>query len=257
MVDTGAPYDRLMSSDMSLSFGGRAQTYDRLRPGYPAEALAWALDGAPGGRVLDLGAGTGTLTRRLVEPGAVDGVDEVVAVEPDSRMREVLTESLPSVIALDGSAEAIPAAEASVDVVVVGQAFHWFARPAADVEIARVLRPGGVLAILTNTNPDSADWEAFLHERVLGFAQPSLTKQRAPMAPELFADEQTAVWHNPNHLGHDDFLALTSTWSWVATATPEQQRHVVDVAEGLFATTAHDGILELPYQLEILRAVRR
>jgi SAM-dependent methyltransferase len=246
-----------MSNDMALSFGGRAQTYDELRPGYPAEALLWALDGVPRPQVLDLGAGTGTLTRRLVELRAGDVVHGVIAVEPDSRMREVLTESLPSVEALDGSAEAIPMTSAGVDVVMVGQAFHWFSRPAADVEIGRVLRPGGVLVILTNTNPAGADWEAYLHERVLGFNQPSLIKQRAPLAPELFADEQIAVWDNPNLLDHDHFLALTSTWSWVATATPEQQRDVVTEAEILFAKNAQDGLLRLPYELQLLRAIRR
>jgi SAM-dependent methyltransferase len=257
MVDIDADYGFLMDRDLGLSFGAQAKIYDRLRPGYPAEALAWALDGAPGGRVLDLGAGTGTLTRRLVEPHAVEGLEEVFAVEPDSRMREVLSESLPGVTALDGSAEAIPLAAASVDVVVVGQAFHWFARPAADVEIARVLRPGGILAILTNTNPDGADWEAVLHERVLAFDQPSLTKQRAPLAPALFADERTATWNNPNRLSHEDFLALTSTWSWVATATPEQRELVIEEAKALFTANSEHGILDLPYQLEILRAVRR
>jgi SAM-dependent methyltransferase len=236
---------------MSLSFGVRAATYDRLRPGYPPDAVVWALDGAFAREVLDLGAGTGAVTHRLAGRDAVVELDRVFAVEPDPRMREVLAGSLTDVATLDGTAEAIPLSDASVDAVLIGQAFHWFARPAADLEIARVLRPGGVLAILTNTNPNGADWEAALHERVLGFDQPSLTKRRTPLAPDLFTGERSAVWNNPNHLDHDDFLALTSTWSWVATATAAQQDHVIAEAERLFVAEAGaDGVLELPYQLD-------
>jgi SAM-dependent methyltransferase len=119
--------------------------YDELRPGYAPEAVAWVLQrGAlgPGSLVVDLAAGTGQLSRHL-EPLGVD----LVAVEPASNMRAVLRERLPSVRLLDGTAEALPFADGSVDAVVVGNAFHHFDREAAFAELRRVLRGRGTLAL--------------------------------------------------------------------------------------------------------------
>ncbi|HZR97041.1 MAG TPA: class I SAM-dependent methyltransferase [Gaiellaceae bacterium] len=128
-----------------LSFGGVADVYERSRPLYAAEAIAWLRGRLPLGRVLDLGAGTGKLTRQLVEAGA-----DVVAVEPDAQMRAVLARVLPQVELLEGSAEAIPLPDGSVDVVTAAQAFHWFDAERALPEIHRVLRPGGGVALLWN-----------------------------------------------------------------------------------------------------------
>jgi SAM-dependent methyltransferase len=122
-----------------------ATDYDDLRPGYAPEAIAWvARRGGlgQGSTVLDLAAGTGQLSRRLL-PIEVD----LVAVEPAANMRAVLEEQLPAVRALEGSAESIPLEDRSVDAVVVGDAFHHFERDAAFGEIRRVLRPGGTLAL--------------------------------------------------------------------------------------------------------------
>src|SRR3954454_13116307 len=122
-----------------LSFGPAAADYERVRPSYPGSAVAWLVGTEPQ-RVLDLGAGTGKLTRVIVALG-----HDVVAVEPLPEMRAELSAALPTVETHAGSAEAIPLADASVDAVVVGQAFHWFDQARAVPELARVLRPGGVL----------------------------------------------------------------------------------------------------------------
>lgn len=123
-----------------------ARDYDELRPGYAAEAIAWVAERGgivPGSIVVDLAAGTGQLSRLFVSLGA-----DVVAVEPASNMRAILGERLPQVRAVDGKAESIPLEDASVDAVVVGNAFHHFSREVAFAEIRRVLRPGGTLALL-------------------------------------------------------------------------------------------------------------
>ncbi|MGW8364808.1 class I SAM-dependent methyltransferase [Streptomyces wedmorensis] len=139
------------------SFGAAAVAYAEHRPDYAAAAVRWALDGAPGQRVLDLGAGTGKLTAVLSALGA-----DVVAVEPDPAMLAQLRGSLPAVPALSGSAERIPLADASVDAVLAGNAMHWFDMAVAGPEIARVLAPGGVLAGLWNVMDDRVDWVAGL-----------------------------------------------------------------------------------------------
>lgn len=238
---------------MALSFGANAEEYDRLRPGYPVAALDWAVAGAEIRTALDLGAGTGLLTRSLVERGFA-----VVAVEPDEQMRAALARRLSEVTVHSGYAEDMPLPTASVDAVFVGQAFHWFARPAADHEIARVLRPGGVLAVLTNVNPDDANFEDVLHRRVLGVPQPSLAHDKVALAADVFADQRETLIDNPRPLSRQDFLRLPRTWSWVATASPEQQRRVAVEAERLAdQIQSSDGVIAMPYSTRVIRAVRR
>ena len=146
------------------SFGAAAAAYAEHRPDYAPAAVRWALELAPGPRVLDLGAGTGKLTATLVALGA-----EVIAVEPDPAMLTELRRALPAVRALPGSAEAIPLPDASVDAVLAGNALHWFDMAVAGPEIARVLVPGGILAGLWNVMDNRVDWVAGL-ERVSGSA---------------------------------------------------------------------------------------
>ena len=131
-------------TDLARSFERAAEEYERGRPGTPrrrSTPSASRRDAV----VLDLAAGTGKLTRQLVARFA-----RVIAVEPLDGMRAVLERLVPEAEALDGSAEAIPLADEAVDAVFVGEAFHWFATDGDAREIARVLRPGGVLAILFN-----------------------------------------------------------------------------------------------------------
>ncbi|MEO6500323.1 MAG: class I SAM-dependent methyltransferase [Jatrophihabitantaceae bacterium] len=149
---------------LSSSFGAAAVAYAEHRPDYAQAAARWALEPAPGPRVLDLGAGTGKLTATLLALGA-----EVIGVEPDPAMLNELRRALPAVRVLPGSAEAIPLPDASVDAVLAGNAMHWFDMDVAGPEIARVLTPGGILAGLWNVVDDQVDWVAAL-ARVSGSA---------------------------------------------------------------------------------------
>lgn len=142
---------------LSRSFGSAATAYAEHRPDYAQAAVRWALEPAPGRRVLDLGAGTGKLTAVLLALGV-----EVVAVEPDPAMLVELRTSLPTARALLGSAESIPLPDQSVDAVLAGHAMHWFDMRHAGPEIARVLTPGGVLAGLWNVYDDEVEWVADL-----------------------------------------------------------------------------------------------
>ena len=142
------------------SFGMAAATYERGRPPYPPEALDWLLP--PGARrVLDLGAGTGKLTRELVSRGL-----DVVAVEPLAGMREQLSRVLPGTPVLDGSAEHIPLPDGSVDAVLAAQAWHWVTPERAAPEVARVLRPGGPLGLVWNERDGREPWVAELNRIV-------------------------------------------------------------------------------------------
>ena len=239
---------------MALSFGASAQVYDRLRPRYPDTAVGHAIGTATIATAVDLGAGTGLLTAALRARGL-----DVIAVEPDAGMVAQLTARLPGVRAEIATAEAMPLPDASVDAVFIGQAFHWFRRPQADREIARVLRPGGIAVILTNVNPDDANWEDVLHQAVLGVEQPSLAHEAVSLAPDLFTDETEVSFSNPQRLSLADFLVLPTTWSWVATATPQQQAQVADETARLAERVADPGgaTVTMPYATRVIRAVRR
>ena len=154
-----ADQDRALWARRSSSFGAAARAYADHRPDYAADAIAWCLAGAgrPVADVLDLGAGTGALTAGLVVAGL-----SVIAVEPDLLMLTELKRRVPGVHAAVGRAEAVPLADGSVDAVLVGTAFHWFDTDRALPEIARVLRPGGVLGQLYNHVDVSVPWVAEL-----------------------------------------------------------------------------------------------
>jgi SAM-dependent methyltransferase len=127
----------------AMTFGTSADAYDRLRPAPAPEALDHVLP--PGARrVADLAAGTGLVTRAIL---ARPGAPAVVAVEPDPRMLARLSATTPGALAVRGVAEAIPLASGAVDAVLASSAWHWFDPPVATAEIARVLRPGGTLAV--------------------------------------------------------------------------------------------------------------
>lgn len=165
------------------SFGSVADAYDRGRPGYPAEAVAWLVGSQPV-TVLEVGAGTGKLTEALLAAG-----HEVHATDPDDAMLATLRERLPDVPTSVAAAEQLPAADASYDAVVVGQAFHWFDHELALPEIARVLKPGGHLAVVWNRRDERIPWVRRLG-RIIG------AQDQQHSAGPL---EESALFEQPEH----------------------------------------------------------
>ncbi|MFF2545382.1 class I SAM-dependent methyltransferase [Kitasatospora sp. NPDC058063] len=212
----------------SSSFGRAAVAYAEHRPDYAHAAVRWALETAPGPRVLDLGAGTGKLTATLVALG-----HDVVAVEPDPAMLAELRGTLPDVRALPGSAEAIPLADGSVDAVVSGNAMHWFDMDLAGPEIARVLAPAGVLAGLWNVFDDGVDWVAGL-ARVTGPA--AIGPRDVPVSWRT----ATARMHLPRSGGDAWFDSPEQA------EFPHGQRRTAQSLAATLATKA--GVLVMPEQ---------
>ena len=217
----------------AVGFEKGAKAYEAARPGYPDEALAVVADrlgiGA-GTRVCDLAAGTGKLTRRLVELGA-----DVVAVEPVEGMRAELAAVLPDVEAVDGTAESVPLEDGAVQAVTVAQAFHWFDAPAALAEIARILQPGGGLAILWNERDEAEPWVAEMsriirwHERTVSRYQP-VSWAEIVAASECFTPLQEVVvrWEQP--MTRDLLAERVRSISYIAAMPdPERERHAADV----------------------------
>lgn len=138
------------------SFGRGAAVYEQTRPGYTVDTVRWILGDRPLA-VLDLGAGTGQLTRQLIACGHT-----TTAVEPDPAMLARLAATTPQAIALNGSAEDIPVPDASHDALLISHAYHWFEPEPAHREFARVVKPGGVLAALWNLRDEEIPWSAEL-----------------------------------------------------------------------------------------------
>jgi len=148
-------------------FAREAQAYARGRPEYPVALDQWlrqALRLDTSRTVVDLGAGTGKFTRRLLTTGA-----NIIAVEPVQEMLTQLTLAVPTVAARSGTAENIPVNDQAVDAVVCAQAFHWFATYAALREIHRVLRPGGYLGLIWNVRDESVEWAAAMTSIMAGY----------------------------------------------------------------------------------------
>lgn len=234
--------------ERSLSFGSQAAAYERGRPSYPPEAVDWLLpDGARD--VLDLGAGTGKLTSRLIERGL-----NVVAVDPIAELLDVLRTTLPDTPALSGSAEQIPLPDNSIDAVLVAQAWHWFDPDRAAAEIARVLRPGGRLGLLWNVRDERLGWVKDFG-RIVGLEHDWANTTVA--LPEPFTDVATHRVEWTNYITPQALIDYVSSRSYcitspaeVRTRTLENVRELLDTHPALINSTG----LAMPYITVCVRA---
>jgi ubiquinone/menaquinone biosynthesis C-methylase UbiE len=239
------------------SFGSRAAEYAEHRPDYPREAIEWGLSGAAGTprRVLDLGAGTGKLTLGLVELGL-----DVTAVEPDPEMRAELERLVPSATSLAGQAERIPLLAAGVDAVFVGQAFHWFDVPAAMTEIARVLRPGGVLVPMWNYEDESVPWVAeFGKLGRTGVSRAWTDGNQEPATHAAFDPFESQTFHHVQRRTAESLVETIATHSHMIVADPADAAAGLAEIRQFLAANPHtaSGEFELPLRTWVFRARRR
>jgi SAM-dependent methyltransferase len=233
------------------AFAEVAEAYERGRPSYPDDAVRW-LVGDEACDVVDLGAGTGKLTRVLVAHG-----HRVVAVEPLDEMRAELEAAVPGARALAGSAEAIPLEDASADVVTSAQAFHWFDHDAALPEIARVLRPGGRIALVWNTRDDRDPWMARL-SAIIG----NETVEESDVVPVLdasglFGPVETARFPFAETRDRAGLLDLVLSRSYLAKLAPAERQPVLDAVAALYDETVEADGVRLADMTECFRAARR
>jgi SAM-dependent methyltransferase len=249
---------------LSRSFGEVANEYNRLRSGPSGEALDWLLPG-DATDVLEIGAGTGILTRLLAER-----IDHLVAVEPDERMRAVLAAADPAVEVLAGQAEDIPVESSSVDVVTAQSAWHWVDESRAIPEVARVLRPRGRLSLVW-TGPDrSVDWMRSLWAGGIIFSPEEKTdvdsrrKRRHLVSVDAggdspFLQPETKLFHWTRSMTKADLVALSATYSAVITMDDATRRQHLDAMTRFLDThEAFHGldVIEVPMRSYCWRATK-
>jgi SAM-dependent methyltransferase len=226
----------------SGSFGAVASTYERFRPSPPLEAIEWMLP-TKVRTVVDLGAGTGAMTKDLV-----GRVERVIAIEPDDRMREVLANGFPEVSVLRGTGESMPVESSSVDAVMAASSWHWMDADRTLSEVARVLVPGGTLgAVWAGPDPDGpfvSQAQALLSEMSSGggAAQESSdddlggvvmdTENRVETilsipehSPFVQPEHKTLIWDVA--LTANELIGLLNTFSWIITMPADRRAHVI------------------------------
>lgn len=248
-------------NEQRVSFGAVAETYDSYRPEWPAATVAWLTGTEPGGPlearaggldVVDLGAGTGKLTRTLVQAG-----HRVTAVEPSEEMLGVLSASLPQVKALVGTGEAIPAGASGTDVITVAQAWHWMDPTATAIECARVLRPGGLLAVAWHRR-ETEGWMGELEALAEAPDIQQVASVRSHVEsldlPAVFGELEHTTFDYEQRLTPEQLVALTSSWSYVITRPDREQ--VLARVEALGRREADSaGLVTLSHVTHCYRAV--
>ena len=253
------------------AFSGLAAGYDRYRPAYPGRFfrhLRAALDRAfadrAPGRVLDVAAGTGIASLPLARTFPER---QVTGIEPNDDMRAAAAgkaEAAGNLSFTRGSAEDLPAEDASADLIFVGQALHWFDRPKAYGEVGRVLRSGGILAIAYNNRALAGsdflqDYEVFLEDNVPGY-------RRGYRGFDFIAELEALPWSGEvarlterwnQAMPLDGFVGLCRSVSYVKEA--EEARGSERILEGLRALAERhfpDGTVRLPYESELVTATK-
>ena len=235
----------------SRSFELVADLYEQARPEYPPEAVEWLvekLDLRAGRTVLDVGAGTGKLTRALVPTGA-----RVIAVEPGDAMRAQLLHALPAVEALRGGAEDIPLPDASVDAITVGQAFHWFRHDEAIPELHRVLKRGGGIGLLWNMRDQESELQQAVNKVIASLVPPKRAvagnSSRVLAESALFGPMEERRFPFVQQLDADSLVRRIASISFVAASTAEERARIERELRELVAV--HGVVVDFPYVTDV------
>jgi SAM-dependent methyltransferase len=229
-------------ADKATSFGSQADVYDRARPEYPADAVAWMLS-ADARDVADVGAGTGKLTSGLVAEGRV-----LTAIDPDPQMLARLSERLPGIPTLVGTGEDLPLPDASMDAVVFGQAWHWVDPPRASAEVARVLRPGGTLGLIWNIRDDTEPWVRELTEVMHTSDAEELIAAGGPVVGEPFGALEHATFPWTATFTVDSLVELAASRSYLITAAPARRNEILAAVRSLGERVRDaEGRIGMPY----------
>jgi SAM-dependent methyltransferase len=245
-------------------FGTEAQAYERGRPSYPPDAVAWlaeTLPIAPGRTIADVAAGTGKLTRLIAPYGG-----ELLAVEPVDGMRAFLRATVPGVHAVAGAAEALPFNDGSLDAITVAQAFHWFDAEAALREFHRVLRPAGRVGLIWNARDRSVPWVDAMWTILDRVEKRAPWRDHDEWRDTAFVDQPwftpltEATFRHEQLLTREEAVDRVRSVSHVAVLPPNEQAAVLDEVRAVLDSdpvTADQEVVALPYRVDAYWVERR
>ena len=241
----------------AVGFDRAGDVYERARPSYPDAAVAHLVEALylRSGTTLDVGAGTGKLTRLLTASGA-----RVVALEPLAGMWRQLVAALPSVPVAAGVAEAIPLADGAVHAVTAGQAFHWFRVDDAVAELHRVLEPGGRLGLVWNRRDESVDWVRAFNDLLQPYEADTPREWRRAWEPgffqtNLFTSLERAEFDHTHALDVDGLVERAGSVSFVAALPDEERAVLLERVRALGETLA--APIVMPYRTAVYWCTRR
>lgn len=256
MNKVNTPHLHQLNDINARSFGSAADVYDAARPSYPPEALAWAFGIKPAD-IVDLGAGTGILTRGLIAAG-----HKVTAVEPDDKMMTKLLRSTQGLAGHHiGVAEELPLPDNSVDAVAAGQSYHWFDAQTVLPEIKRILRPGGTFTPIWNVRDETVDWVKKLSQ-IVGASDAEVTAMHA-LRPGYFGphfrDVESQLFHHEKQFNAQGLLRLVQSRSYYITASDSRKRHIEAAVDRLVSThsdLAGRDTFAMPYVTHAFRMAK-
>lgn len=242
-------------SDPKSRFSNRVQDYVRYRPHYPDEAIQFILEsvGLPSGvTIADIGAGTGISAEPFLKRGS-----NVIGIEPNREMREAgegLLSTFPNYRSVEGSAEKTTLETASVDMVISGQAFHWFDRAKAKVEFARILKPGGPVVLFWNERLIDAtefltEYEALIKRFATDYAKVDHRRMNDDVIAEFFGQKPTkAVFKNEQRLDFEGLWGRLISSSYVPEAHTHEATEMKQELLGLFDKYSTQNQISLLYE---------
>lgn len=245
----GPRLEAVRRRELARSYEDGGEHYDRIRPGYPLDAVRWLFAGVAGpaavsgAQVADVGAGTGKYTRCLLTAGY-----RPTAVDPSADMLAQLQQALPGVPAVVGTAEDTGLPTASMDAATVAQAWHWCDPLAASTELARILRPGGFLGLVWNQLDVSVPW-VHRYSRIIHAGDVLRPGFRPAVGPE-FVPDASHVTHWSQQMTPEDLMELAKSRSYYLSAKePVREKVLANLAWYLFEHLGHrpGELLELPY----------
>jgi len=253
---------------VATAFNDQVEVYEEARPGYPADAIEFLINelGLNEGNkvVLELGSGTGKFTRHLLPwTNPKGGISKIIAVEPSAQMRQMILKFIPDITALEGTAEAIPLENNSVDAVIAAQSFHWFATTSALKEIHRVLKKGGKFMCIWNLIDGSVDWvkqyRDLFEQHELGSPQYRLGLWR-----KCFEEDNNKLFQKANENFFKNVLknrTMEIIWketlskSYISAMTHENQEkfrlEVIDLLQNKLKIFGDSGTVDAPYNTQL------
>ncbi|WP_035749227.1 class I SAM-dependent methyltransferase [Arthrobacter sp. 35W] len=259
MAAIGGPaFDDGRRREMAAAFQDGGEHYDKVRPGYPADSVDWLFGQAPAGSrspvldVVDIGAGTGKFTERLMLPGR-----RVVALDPSADMLAQLELRFPEVHTIVGTAEATGLPSGSQDAATVAQAWHWCDPVAASTEIARILRPGGMLGLIWNQLDVAVPWVHRL-SRIMHAGDVHKPGFRPAIGAEFTAVESHGTHWSQELTGEDIKELVKSRSYWLKANEATRAKVTANLDWYLYEHLGHtpEQQLALPYLTHTWRAVK-